>query len=278
MQKEIKQIWFFNQSPQVVWDHLTKPELIELWLGKTDFQPILGHKFRLLGKQGSEIDCQVQEINPFTKLSYSWRKNSAKDNTTFTSKVMWTLVPKENGTELQLVHDGFSALEDQIEHNTGWTILGNRFIELFKMKDKSYTATIEVEKSPHDVFTHLTDVSKWWGGKDLEGESKKINDEFIIHHQGAHYSKQKLIEVVPDKKIVWLVTDSTLNWLKKDQHEWANTKMIFEITTKGDKTILHFRHEGLVPEKGCYSKCEQGWNMVIKDWLFNFITYDKPHF
>jgi hypothetical protein len=44
------------------------------------------------------------------------------------------------------------------------------------------------------------DVSKWWGGKDLEGESIKLNDEFIINHPGAHYSKQKLVEVVAGKK------------------------------------------------------------------------------
>jgi len=54
--------------------------------------------------------------------------------------------------------------------------------------------------------------------------------------------------------------------------------MIFEITTKGDKTVLHFTHEGLVPEKECYAMCKQGWNTVIKDYLFNFITYKKPHF
>lgn len=146
------------------------------------------------------------------------------------------------------------------------------------MNTRDFTATIEATKRPEDVFNYLTDVSKWWGGKDLEGESKKLNDEFIIHHKGAHYSKQKLVEVVPGKKIVWLVTESTLNWLKKDQHEWANTKMIFEISAKGDKTVLHFTHEGLVPEKECYLKCEQGWNMVIKDWLFNFIDNGKPHF
>ena len=51
--------------------------------------------------------------------------------------------------------------------------------------------------------------------------------------------------------------------------------MIFEMTTKGDKTMLHFTHEGLVPEKECYARCEQGWNMVIKEWLFNFITACK---
>jgi uncharacterized protein YndB with AHSA1/START domain len=147
------------------------------------------------------------------------------------------------------------------------------------MGNKHFKATIEVSKSPQDVFKSITnDVAKWWGGKDLEGSSKQLNDEFIISHPGAHYSKQKLVDIVPDERVVWLVTDSTLYWLKKDQHEWTNSKMIFEITAKGDKTILHFTHEGLVPEKECYAMCEQGWNTVIKDYLFNFITTDKPHF
>jgi hypothetical protein len=139
------------------------------------------------------------------------------------------------------------------------------------MVNENYTATIEIAKSPKDVFNHIKEVSKWWS-KDFEGSSTKLNDEFVICHPDRHYSKQKLAEVIPDKKIVWLVTESKLNWIEKDKQEWTNTKMVFEITTKGDKTLLRFTHEGLVPEKECYSKCTQGWNMVIKDWLFNFIT------
>lgn len=102
-----------------------------------------------------------------------------------------------------------------------------------------------------------------------------MNDEFIIHHPNAHYSKQKLIEVIPNKKIVWLVTESTLYWLQNDKQEWTNTKMIFEISTKGDKTMLHFTHEGLIPKRECYARCERGWTMVIKDCLFNYITNGK---
>ena len=142
------------------------------------------------------------------------------------------------------------------------------------MKNKSYTATIEVANSPEDVFNHIKDVSKWWS-KDFEGSSTKLNDEFVICHPGSHYSKQKLIEVVANKKIVWLVTDSELDWLEKDKHEWTNTKMVFEITTEGNRTEIHFTHEGLAPEKECFARCEQGWNMVIKDRLFNFITVGK---
>ncbi len=142
------------------------------------------------------------------------------------------------------------------------------------MNHKSYTATIEVTVSPRDVFNSIKEVLKWWS-KDFEGSSIKLNDEFIIHHPGSHYSKQKLIEVVPGKKMVWLVTESELDWLKKDKHEWTNTKMIFEITTKENTSILHFIHEGLVPEKECYTRCEQGWDMVIKNRMFNFIITSK---
>ena len=142
------------------------------------------------------------------------------------------------------------------------------------MTNKNCTVTIEVAKSPTAIFNSIKEVSKWWS-KDFEGASAKLNDEFVINHPGRHYSKQKLVEVIQNKKIVWLVTESTLNWLEKDKHEWTNTKMIFEITTKGDKAVLHFTHEGLVPEKECYAMCEQGWNRVIKDWLFNFITNGK---
>jgi hypothetical protein len=141
------------------------------------------------------------------------------------------------------------------------------------MNSKSFTATIEVAQTPGHVFNCITEVSKWWS-KDFEGSSTKLDDEFIIHHPGSHYSKQRLVEVIPGEKMVWLVTDSTLNWLA-NKHEWTNTRMIFEITAKGDKTIVHYTHEGLVPEKECYAMCMQGWSMVIKDWLVNFISNGK---
>jgi hypothetical protein len=143
------------------------------------------------------------------------------------------------------------------------------------MENNNYTAAIEVAQSAREVFNAINDVTKWWS-KDFEGSSSIMNDEFIINHPNQHYSKQKLVEFIPDNKIVWLVTESKLNWIKGNEEEWTNTKMIFEISNKGDKTILHFTHEGLVPEKECYAMCEEGWTMIIKDWLFHFITVGTP--
>jgi len=143
------------------------------------------------------------------------------------------------------------------------------------MENKNYTATIEVAQSAKEVFNAISDVTKWWS-KDFEGNNTKLNDEFIINHPNQHYSKQKLIEVVPNKKVVWLVTESKLDWIKNNKEEWTNTKMIFEISRKGDKTVLHFTHEGLVPKQECYAMCEKGWNIVIKDWLLHLITVGAP--
>jgi hypothetical protein len=140
------------------------------------------------------------------------------------------------------------------------------------MENKSFTTSIMVEQSLQDVFNGIKEVSKWWS-KDFEGGSNQLNDVFIIHHPNQHYSKQKLVEVITNTKMVWLVTESTLHWLQKDRQEWTNTKMIFEMTRVGDKTFIHFTHEGLIPEKECYTMCENGWTMIIKSWLFHFITY-----
>ena len=193
------------------------------------------------------------------------------------TKFIFEITPDGDKTQLKFTYDGV-VLKDESERLI--QICDMTIKEMFNnfiangIENKSFTATIKVAKPPQDVFNCIKEVSKWWS-KDFEGSSTKLNDEFIIHHPGRHYSKQKLIEVIPDKQIVWFVTESTLHWLEKDKHEWKNTKMIFDITTKGDITELHFTHEGLVPKKECYSKCEQGWTMVIKDWLFNFITNGK---
>ena len=92
--------------------------------------------------------------------------------------------------------------------------------------------------------------------------------------EDIHFSKQRLIEVIPDKKVVWLVTESRLNFVKK-KSEWTGTKISFEIAKQGSKTELRFTHLGLVPEFECYGGCSNAWSQLIGQSLLSLITTGK---
>ena len=144
------------------------------------------------------------------------------------------------------------------------------------MKTQNYTTancsvTIEVPKSPDDVFGHLTnDVSKFWP-EEFEGKSTKINDEFIFTTGDSHYSKNKVVELIPDKKVVWLVTESIR---KTDNFDWTGTKMIFELLPNGNKTLLQFTYDGVILENE-YDRLVQICDMVIKENLYKFLMNGK---
>src|SRR5450432_740185 len=146
----------------------------------------------------------------------------------------------------------------------------------YKMENKNYktanyAVAIEIAKSPNDVFNHIIkDVSKFWP-EEFEGESAKLNDEFVFRSGGTHYSKNKVVEFVPTKKIVWLVTESIR---KTDNFEWTGTKMIFELTPKSGHTVLRFTYDGVVFENE-YDRLVQLCDMVIKEMLYNLITTGK---
>jgi len=108
---------FFPHPPAVVWEYLTKSELIEQWLMKNDFEPIVGYDFQFNTRPVPNLDfdgnvyCKVLEIVPGKKLSYSWKTGPCNNHVVIDSIVVWTLHEKDNGTELQLDHTGFKETD-----------------------------------------------------------------------------------------------------------------------------------------------------------------------
>ena len=146
------------------------------------------------------------------------------------------------------------------------------------MTATNFTTTILVNQSPKEVFDAVNNVRGWWQGK-IEGSTEKLNDEFTYRMEEIHFSKQKLVEVSPNKKVVWLVTDSNLNFVI-NKSEWTGTKISFEISeneNKSDKykTQLRFTHVGLVPKIECYGGCSNAWSQLIEKSLFSLITTGK---
>ncbi|MEX6686404.1 SRPBCC domain-containing protein [Danxiaibacter flavus] len=141
------------------------------------------------------------------------------------------------------------------------------------MATQDFTVNFLVDKTPEEVFNAINNVRGWWIDE-IEGNSEKLNDEFAVRFADIHYSKQKLIESVPSSKIVWLITDSQLNFLQ-DKQEWNGTKISFDITKKENQTEVRFTHIGLAPKIQCYTDCSNAWQDYISNSLYSFITTGK---
>ena len=141
------------------------------------------------------------------------------------------------------------------------------------MGSPNFTATFTVDQTPKEAFAAINNVRGWWSGN-IEGSTNKLGDEWTYRYKDMHYSKQKITELVPGKKIVWLVLDSYLDFVK-DKTEWNGTKVTFEISKKDKKTELRFTHVGLVPEYECYDDCSNAWGSYVNGSLKNLITKGK---
>lgn len=141
------------------------------------------------------------------------------------------------------------------------------------MANKDYTVTIKVDQSPEQVYEAINNARNWWQGA-ITGNTDKVNDEFTYQMEEFHLSKQKVIELIPNKKIVWLVTDSNLSFTKT-KDEWTGTHIIFEIVRTHNKTEVHFTHQGLTPQFECYDACSGGWKQLIEKSLLSLITTGK---
>lgn len=139
--------------------------------------------------------------------------------------------------------------------------------------NKDFTVSFLVNQSPTEAFDAINNVNKWWT-ENLKGKSHKLNDEFDVRFGDIHYSKQKLVEVIPNEKVVWLITESALNFTK-DKEEWTGTKISFTVSKKGDKTEVSFTHHGLIPSIECYGDCSLAWTDYIKVSLFKLISTGK---
>ncbi len=98
--------------PAKVWRALTQPHLIEEWLMKNAFEPVVGHRFVLRAEWGV-VECQVLAVEPNKSLSYTWDAGREGAATDLKSVVTWTLTPTRTGTHLRMEQSGFRPDQPQ---------------------------------------------------------------------------------------------------------------------------------------------------------------------
>jgi uncharacterized protein YndB with AHSA1/START domain len=100
---------------ETVWRALTQPALIAEWLMNTDFEPVVGRRFQLRSPPAPGwdgiIDGEVLEIEPHSRLAYTWGSLGLESVVTF------TLTPTAAGVVLRMEQSGFR--EDQEQNYRG---------------------------------------------------------------------------------------------------------------------------------------------------------------
>src|SRR5215831_9448268 len=93
-----------------IWRALTQTELIDEWLMKNDFKPIVGHRFQFRAKPvpgwSGVVNCEVLEVDAPKRLVYRWGDGTESDSG-LSTVVAWTLTPADNGTLVRMEHSGF---------------------------------------------------------------------------------------------------------------------------------------------------------------------------
>lgn len=104
MTDRVKLNVFYPYPPEKVWQALTDCRILNAWMMKNDFEPRLGHKFKFesnsLPGRISIIHCEVIELEKPKRLTYTWQDNVTGEP----SLVIWSLIPVEGGTQLELKH------------------------------------------------------------------------------------------------------------------------------------------------------------------------------
>jgi uncharacterized protein YndB with AHSA1/START domain len=135
------------------------------------------------------------------------------------------------------------------------------------MNQQHFTTSFVVPQSPDQVFAAITDVRGWWG----QGDATAVGGEFVYRHGDFHRSAQRVMELVPGRRIVWHVVEGHLSFVQNTT-EWTDTDIVFDITSRDDGTHVRLTHVGLVPQVECFDTCSNGWAIYINGSLRSLIT------
>lgn len=211
----------YDAPPEHIWQALTDPEQMKQWyFDLPGFRAEVGYRFQFEGGPPEKIYlhlCEVTEVVPNQRLSYSWRYDGYEGN----SFVTFEIFPEGGKTQLRLTHRGlhsFPASNPDLAASNfkqGWTeILGTSLAGFLENLPKLVlTRTLD---APSDlVFKAWTEphhLANWWGpaGMEIRVLRFDLRPGGIFHYSmrpknGAEmFGRMAYREIVEPERIVWI--------------------------------------------------------------------------
>jgi uncharacterized protein YndB with AHSA1/START domain len=271
----------FDVPATRVWKALTDSNEMKSWyFNLPGFKAEIGYQFTFLGGHEEGIQylhlCEVTEVIPNKKLSYSWKY----DGYAGISFVTFELLEQGNKTLLRLTHNGIDTFPNENPdfalHNfeEGWNAIINNSLNNY-LKSADFKHEILVNVSIEKAFASITNQIPLWWTEMFVGNSNTLGESFTVRFGSPVFKTMRIDELVPQEKIVWLVTDTLIDIPElKNKREWLNTRIIWEFKKEKKDTIIRVTHIGLNSAIECYEICSTGWRQFcdsLKSYLENGI-------
>jgi hypothetical protein len=140
------------------------------------------------------------------------------------------------------------------------------------MTHVDYSLSITAKITAREALERISRVSEWWT-KGFTGASQKLGDRFTVRF-GETFVDFTIVEVIPEERTVWQVTNSYLHWIN-NKTEWTGTRIVWEVLAEHETTTVRMTHVGLHPGVECYENCEVGWNFCCGESLLKLLRENK---
>jgi len=129
-----------------------------------------------------------------------------------------------------------------------------------KVRDRSLSLTFTINAPVAKTFDAITTrkgIASWW--TPIVSRTVAAGKEFQLGFEGLDEKiRIRIDEARRPQSVRWTVL------IHSGLPEWNGSRITFDLIGSGPrKTILQFRHHGLVPQLACYGECKAGWDHFL---------------
>lgn len=128
----------------------------------------------------------------------------------------------------------------------------------------SFSMSLTFQQKEDKIFQGLTtQINEWWTEM-FEGSGRTVGQTFTIRFGSQVFKTMLVEELITNKKVAWRVQDALIDLPELvNKREWINTRIVWDLSTHQNGTLLKVTHIGLTPSTECYELCSSGWQSFL---------------